>query len=116
MLAPKVKCDVDNSKRRNPLFFNVAQRLFSLFSRSSYDEDKKFLKNVRLHSVHLGSYLGAEILNGNLLLTNTSLLSIEKVMKINVSVKKQSILCRRANGSQYEYVHLCSFIHNVKAK
>ena len=66
--------------------------------------------------MHSGSYLGAEILNGNLLLTNISLLSIEKVMKINVSVKEQSILCRRANGSQYEYMHLCSFIHNVKAK
>ena len=116
--APKVKCDVNNSKMDLLFFFHCSSRMFQLLSSilSSYDEDNIFFENVRLHSVHPGSYLGAEILNGNLLLTNTSLLSIEKVMKINVSVKKQSILCRRANGSQYEYVHLCSFIHNVKAK
>lgn len=112
--APKVKCDVNSSKMDLLFFSTVSQgcsNFYLLFYRAMM-KIKFFFENVRLHSVHPGSYLGAEILNGNLLLTNTSLLSIEKVMKINVSVKKQSILCRRANGSQNECVHLCSFIHN----
>ena len=62
--------------------------------------------------MHSGSYLGAEILNGNLLLTNISLLSIEKVMKINVSVKEQSILCRRA---KWEPIRICAFVQHYSA-